>query len=143
MAKKRSVVIIKKIDSYFKRFYSSFYGWGYRDCRAFKAREPLWGDSLLFTTKSPEILGTYLIDLKRMKGWIDLGSTKLLWTRAHWVINPAPSPLDHRLLFHRIKSCVNDCFIYTSFTHCLLGTNDCFPKMLLYTRSNFLPAQSN
>ena len=33
-----------------------------------KAAEPLGGDSLLFTTKFPEIPGTYLIDLGRMKG---------------------------------------------------------------------------
>ena len=32
-----------------------------------KAAEPLRGDSLLFTTKFPEIPGTYLIDLGRMK----------------------------------------------------------------------------
>ena len=29
---------------------------------------------LLFTTKFPEIPGTYLIDLGRMKGWVDLGA---------------------------------------------------------------------
>ena len=36
--------------------------------------EPLWGDSLLFTTKSPEIPRTHFIDLGRMKGWVDLGA---------------------------------------------------------------------
>ena len=30
--------------------------------------EPLRGGSLLFTTKFPEILGIYFIDLVRMKG---------------------------------------------------------------------------
>ena len=34
----------------------------------FKAKEPLRGSSLLFATKSPEIPGTHLIDLERMKG---------------------------------------------------------------------------
>ena len=29
---------------------------------------------LLFTTKFPEIPGTFLIDLGRMKGWVDLGA---------------------------------------------------------------------
>ena len=33
-----------------------------------KATEPLQGDSLLFTTKSPGVSGTHLIDLGRMKG---------------------------------------------------------------------------
>ena len=31
---------------------------------------------LLFTTKFPDIPGTHLIDLGRMKGWINLGSTQ-------------------------------------------------------------------
>ena len=33
-----------------------------------KAAEPLRGISLVFTTKFPEIPGTHLIDLGRMKG---------------------------------------------------------------------------
>ena len=41
-----------------------FYGWGSATSRL----EPLRGDSLLFTTKSPEIPGTHFIDLGRMKG---------------------------------------------------------------------------
>ena len=32
-----------------------------------KAAEPLRGESLLFTTKSLQIAGTHLIDLRRMK----------------------------------------------------------------------------
>ena len=32
-----------------------------------KVAEPLLGDSLFFTTKSPEIPGTNLIDLRSMK----------------------------------------------------------------------------
>ena len=31
--------------------------------------ERLWGDSLLFTTKFPEISSTHLIELRRMKDW--------------------------------------------------------------------------
>ena len=42
----------------------SFYGWGSIAIRL----EPLQGGSLPFTTKSPEIAGTYLINLRRMKG---------------------------------------------------------------------------
>ena len=33
-----------------------------------KATEPLQGDSLLFTTRSPRVLGTHLIDSEMMKG---------------------------------------------------------------------------
>ena len=35
-----------------------------------KASEPFRGGGLLFTTNSPEILGTHLINLGRMKGWV-------------------------------------------------------------------------
>ena len=35
-----------------------------------KATEPLWGDSVIFTTKSLERPGTHLIDLGRIKGWV-------------------------------------------------------------------------
>ena len=38
--------------------------------------EPLRGGSLLFTTKFPEIRGTHFIDLRRMKGLVDLGATQ-------------------------------------------------------------------
>ena len=41
-----------------------FYGWGSTASRL----EPLQGDSLLFTTKFPDIPGTHFIDLGRMKG---------------------------------------------------------------------------
>ena len=36
-----------------------------------KAPEPLRGDSLLFTIRFTKIRGTYLIDLGRMKGWVE------------------------------------------------------------------------
>ena len=37
-----------------------------------KATEPLWEDSLFFTTQSPGVPGTHLINFDRMKGWNDL-----------------------------------------------------------------------
>ena len=40
-----------------------FYGWGSTASKL----EPIGGDSLLFTTKFPEIPGTHFIDLGRMK----------------------------------------------------------------------------
>ena len=42
-----------------------FYGWG---STFLKATEPLRGHSLIFSTKFPEITGTHLTDLERMKG---------------------------------------------------------------------------
>ena len=50
-----------------------FCGWGSTASRL----EPLWGGSLLFTTKFPEIPGTHFIDLGRIKGWVDLGAKKI------------------------------------------------------------------
>ena len=47
--------------------------------------EPLWGGSLLFTTKFSEIPGTHFIDLRRMKGWVDLGPTQWFWTQDPFV----------------------------------------------------------
>ena len=55
-----------------------------------KATNPLRGGSLRFAFKFPEILGTHLTDLRRMKHWVNLGSTQWFWTRDHWVVNPAP-----------------------------------------------------
>ena len=49
-----------------------FYGWGSTASRL----EPLRGDILLFTTKSPEIPGTHFVNLGRMKGWVDLEATQ-------------------------------------------------------------------
>ena len=37
--------------------------------------EPLGGDRLLLTTQSQGVSGTNLIDLERIKGWVDLGAT--------------------------------------------------------------------
>ena len=47
-----------------------FYGWGSTALRL----EPLWGGSLIFTTKFPEISGTHFIYLRRMKGWVEWGT---------------------------------------------------------------------
>ena len=48
----------------------SFYGWGSTASRL----EPLRGGSLLFTIKFPDILGTHFTNLRRMRGWVDLGA---------------------------------------------------------------------
>ena len=44
-----------------------FYGWGSTSPRL----RPFRGDSLLFTTKFPEIPGTHFIDLERMNSSVD------------------------------------------------------------------------
>ena len=56
-----------------KNFISPFYRWGSTASRL----EPLRGGSLFLNTKFPEIPGTDLIDLLRMKGRVNLGAT-------HW-----------------------------------------------------------
>ena len=49
-----------------------FYGWG-----AIASRLPVWGDFeeavYFFTTKFPEIPGTHFINLRRMRGWLNVG----------------------------------------------------------------------
>ena len=55
----------------FKNFTVPFYGLGSTASRLEQLRE----GSLLFTTKFPEITGTYFIDLRKIKSWVDLGST--------------------------------------------------------------------
>ena len=69
------------------KLYSPF-SWMWFSCP--KATEPLRGDSLLFTTQSPGVPGTHLIDLGRMKGWAYLGATQWFLTRDSWIGNPSP-----------------------------------------------------
>ena len=52
-----------------------------------KATEPLQGGSLL-STKFPEIPGTCLIDLGKIKGWVNFGAKQWFWTRDHWIGHP-------------------------------------------------------
>ena len=68
---------------------ASFYGWHPTASRL----QPLRGGSLLFNIHFPEIPGNHFIDLRRMKGWVDLGGTQWFWTRNPWIGNPAPWPL--------------------------------------------------
>ena len=49
----------------FKKIYGPFLWMRFNNL---KVTEPLREDSLLFTTKSPELRGTHLIDLGEMKG---------------------------------------------------------------------------
>ena len=56
-----------------KYFMAPFYG----NENCLRATERLRGGSLLFTTIFPEIPGTHLINLGKMKSWVNLGAT-------HW-----------------------------------------------------------
>ena len=60
-----------------------FYGWGSTASRL----ELLQGGSLLLATKFPEIPGTHFIDLRRIKGWVNLGATKWFSTQDPWIGN--------------------------------------------------------
>ena len=53
-----------------------FYGWGSTASKL----QPLQGGSLLVTIQFPEIPGTHFMDLRRMKGWVDLGDSVVLNT---------------------------------------------------------------
>ena len=57
--------------------------------------EQLWGDSLFLTTKSPGKPGIHLINLGRMKGGVDLGTTHWFRTWDSWYGNSAPKQLGH------------------------------------------------
>ena len=62
-----------------------FYGLGSTASRL----EPLWGGSLLYNTKFPEIPDTHFIKLGRMKGWVSPGATQWFWPWDSWIGNRA------------------------------------------------------
>ena len=79
-----------------KKLYGPFLWMGFN---CLKDTEPLWRKSLLFTTKSPGVLATHLIDLGRMKSWVDLKATQRFWT---W----DTSVLTTRSLLHKRLFCL-------------------------------------
>ena len=81
-------VYITKLQSVFFIFFfmAPFHGWGSTASRLGQ----LWGGSLLFTNKFPEIPGTHFINLGRIKDWVNLAVTQWFWTRDPWIGNPAP-----------------------------------------------------
>ena len=46
--------------------------------------------TICFTTKFPGLPGTRLIDLERIKGWVDLGATQWFYIRDPWSGNAKP-----------------------------------------------------
>ena len=54
------------------------------------ATEALQGDSLHLSTKSSEVHGTHMINLEKLKGWVDLWPPTGYWAYAPWMGNPEP-----------------------------------------------------
>ena len=82
---------ILKLCGIKKNFMPPFYEW----CSTVWRLGPLQGGSLLFTTKFPGIPGTHFMDIRRMKGWVDLGATQWFWIQDPKIGNPTPLPLGH------------------------------------------------
>ena len=68
-----------------KKMYGPF---PWMELKCLKATKPLWGDNLLFITKSLQFPSTHFINLRRTKGWVDLRATNCLWTQVPWIRNP-------------------------------------------------------
>ena len=60
-----------------------------------KVTEPLRVEKVTFTTRSPGVPGTHLVDLGRMIVWLYLGATQWFWTKDPCIGNPVPEPLGH------------------------------------------------
>ena len=67
-----------------------FYGWGSTVSRLQRHRE-----RIVLTIQLPGVPGTQLIDLGRMKDWVDSGATQCFWRWDPCNGNPAPKPLDY------------------------------------------------
>ena len=74
-----------------KDFIAPFYEWGSTASRL----EPLWGGSLLITTKLPEISGTRFYRPRKDERLSWPWSHPLVLNTGPWIRNPASWPLDH------------------------------------------------
>ena len=80
--------------SYFINLKTKLYGpFSLMGFNCFKVTEPLWGRSLLFTTKFPEISATHVIDLGRME-----------WPPCSFEQGASGLGIQHQLLKYRICS---------------------------------------
>ena len=101
-----------------KNFMAPFYGWGSTTSRL----QPLRGGSLLFTIQFPGISGTHFIDLGRMKGWVNLGTTQWFWTwdpfmfHCHFRFNSYPSVINTFINVFIKK--LSEIFSFCSFEEC-------------------------
>ena len=53
-----------------------------------KAIEPLQAESLPFAIQFQGVSGTQLINLGRMKDWVDLAVAQWFWAQGPWIGNP-------------------------------------------------------
>ena len=70
--------------TFLKNFMTGFNGW----CSTASRSEPVWGGSLLFTTRFPEFPGTHFIDI----GSLNLGATQWFRMRDPWIGDPPGKP---------------------------------------------------
>ena len=58
-----------------------------------------------FYHSAPGVPGTYLINLGRIKGWVDLRATQWFWTQDPWIRNPTSWPIGHfqTIIFKKLK----------------------------------------
>ena len=75
-----------------------------------KPKEPLKGDILLFTTKSPWVPSTHFINLEKMKGWVNLGATQWFWTQDWRSSILTTKPMPHVF-----------CYVFSLSCNCLLS----------------------
>ena len=75
-----------------------------------KPKEPLKGDILLFTTKSPWVPSTHFINLEKMEGWVNLGATQWFWTQDWRSSVLTTKPMPHVF-----------CYVFSLSCNCLLS----------------------
>ena len=75
-----------------------------------KPKEPLKGDILLFTTKSPWVPSTHFINLEKMEGWVNLGATQWFWTQDWRSSVLTTKPMPHVF-----------CYVFSLSSNCLLS----------------------
>ena len=66
-----------KTFTFKNNFTTPFYGIFMMGFNCLKATEPLWRDSLLFTTPPLGLPGTHLVNLRSTKDWVTLDISKL------------------------------------------------------------------
>ena len=114
---------------------ASFYGWGSTVSRL----EPLRGGSLLFTTKSPEILGTHFIDLKDerlSRNWshpVVLNMGPLDWESSTLTTRP----LLYFWLLTEQLACI--CSKFSFIVRLYVSVNNYIPVLLPSYDSGYLP----
>lgn len=81
------------LRSLFKKLHGSFLCKGFKH---FKTAKPLLGDSLLLNIKSPGVPGSNLTKLRKIKCWVDLGTTIFIVLTEILEINDKLTTLAHK-----------------------------------------------